>query len=111
MVGALQLQGCNEPERHPDINPEIFADDTNSLEQFVTNNSMILFERLSLPSGFLSTEPDTWRDDEEYNTARATMSGLKVVNDHAERSGAGPRVQQEVDKERKPAPVPSSGFC
>ena len=111
MVRALQLQGCNEPERHPDINPEIFADDTKSLEQFVTNKSMILFERLSLPSGFLSTDPDTWRDNDEYITAQATINGLKVVNDHAERSGAGPRVQQEVDKERRPVPVSSTSRC
>jgi hypothetical protein len=95
MVEALNTQGTERPAKRPEIDLKVFGDHSKTLEQFVTTNTMTLFQLLNMPSGFLSTDPETWKDNAEYKAASTVVSGLKVVNDNAER---GVSLVQEFNK-------------
>ena len=51
-------------------------------------NSKRLFKLLALPDVFLTNDPDTWANDEDFNKALTIVSALAVVNDRAERGVA-----------------------
>ncbi|CAG5100671.1 Protein of unknown function [Cotesia congregata] len=55
---------------------------------FVTKNSLFIFEQFDLPYGFLNSEPNTWETNYEYQQCLKTFCNLKVVNDIAERGVA-----------------------
>lgn len=89
MVEALTYyEGREKPPKCSQINLKAFQDQGKMLEQFVTSNLMVLFKRLSLSSGYLSRDPDTWEGNAEYQKPRAVVTGLSVINDHAERAVA-----------------------
>lgn len=58
------------------------------LEDFVTAKSMIFFQLLELPAGYLKVDPDLWELREDYKQAKEIIKSLNVVNDHAERGVA-----------------------
>lgn len=61
---------------------------SRNLEDFVTSNTYGFFEVLELPSAFLETNPNSWKDNDDYQKALATVSALKPINDSAERGVA-----------------------
>lgn len=58
------------------------------ISDFVTPNSLFIFEQFNLPYGFLNTEPNTWESNLDYQQCLNTFKKLKVVNDTAERGVA-----------------------
>jgi hypothetical protein len=58
---------------------------TKQLSDFASRGSNFLFESLKIKTYFLSKEPDTWSDDEDFKTGVAVVGGLRVINDTAER--------------------------
>jgi hypothetical protein len=58
------------------------------LEDFVTTKSMICFQLLELPAGYLKVDPDLWELREDYKQAKEIIKSINVVNDHAERGVA-----------------------
>ncbi|KAG0714936.1 hypothetical protein GWK47_013120 [Chionoecetes opilio] len=58
---------------------------TKQLSDFASRGSNFLFESLKMKTSFLSKEPDTWSDDEDFKTCVAVVGGLRVINDTAER--------------------------
>ncbi|KAG0723597.1 hypothetical protein GWK47_042395 [Chionoecetes opilio] len=58
---------------------------TKQLLDFASRGSNFLFESLKMKTSFLSKEPDTWSDDEDFKTGVAAVGGLRVINDTAER--------------------------
>ena len=95
----LMLAAMNEPApKHPPKRPkaDISAFSENKgLEQFCTANSKTLFRLLQLPTSFLTKDPSSWDDDEDYQEARKSVKRLAVVNDRAER---GVALVQEFNK-------------
>ena len=61
---------------------------SKTLEDFVSSNSLHLFNRMGLQTSFMQTNPASWGDVEEFKNAKAIIKALKVVNDHAERGVA-----------------------
>ncbi|ESN93475.1 hypothetical protein HELRODRAFT_184502 [Helobdella robusta] len=59
-----------------------------SVKDFVSSNTMQFFAILVLPHSFLSKRPSEWREDEQYKKAFEVVSGIKPVNDFAERGVA-----------------------
>lgn len=60
-----------------------------SLADFASKRSMFFFERLNLPTSFLSHDPSQWNEIQEYKDALHTVSTLvKVTNEAAERGVA-----------------------
>ena len=62
---------------------------TCRLENFVTEQTMHLFELLSITGRkeakiFLAKDPEEWEDDESYKKLRTRVHTMKVVNDSAE---------------------------
>ena len=51
--------------------------------QYLYTNAFFTF--LSLPESFLQTQPETWKENEEFKRAEKIVHSLKVVNDTAER--------------------------
>lgn len=83
MVQSLEIEGEDDPPKRVQMNlPAIHA---SELKDFTTSTSKTLFQKMKLPDGFLVTDPDTWEDDEDFQTALSIVKGMKVVNDQAER--------------------------
>src|SRR6218665_2491942 len=59
-----------------------------AIEDIVTKNSRLFFQRLGISSDFLDSDPQTWELRDDYKAALKTVSQLKVVNDSAERGVA-----------------------
>lgn len=57
----------------------------NDISDFVTSNTMKIFERFDISTEFLKHDPATWMDREDYKAARNRLKLVKVVNDSAER--------------------------
>ena len=58
---------------------------TGDLRTSQVNIPTFLFERVELPWGFHSVDPEVWDMRKVYKRAAAIIKDLKVVNDHAER--------------------------
>lgn len=56
-----------------------------NLSDFVTADTIKLFERFGLSKAFLSVDAETWSSNESYQKARDIVLNLHVVNDAAER--------------------------
>ena len=87
MLAAMDIPTSDHPPKRPQVETSAFMSH-KGLEQFCTANSMTLFNRLQLPTSFLSKEPSEWCQDEMYNRALAVVTALAVVNDRAERGVA-----------------------
>ena len=57
---------------------------SKSLSDFVTGNSLHLFDSLRIDTIFLEKIPRTWPDCPEYIAAKQKIMNLKVANDCAE---------------------------
>ena len=55
---------------------------------FVTQQTMLFFNKMCLPIGFLEADPGTWLENTDYKTAVSIIMVQKVVNDTAERGVA-----------------------
>src|SRR6218665_55581 len=83
-MGVTPLGQDDFPKRiQLHVNAQISS--TMAIEDFVTKNSRLFFQRLGIPSDFLNSDPQTWELRDDYKTALETVSQLKVVNDSAER--------------------------
>ena len=56
------------------------------MSDFVTGNSLHLFDSLRIDTIFLEKSPRTWPDCPEYIAAKQRIMNLKVINDCAERA-------------------------
>lgn len=64
------------------INKEVMH---NDLSHFVTPETANFFTRFGLSADFIGTDPDVWKDREDYQKSLEILSNLHVVNDAAER--------------------------
>ena len=93
MVKALvEKDGMEEPPKriHLDIWKARDEDICEMrMEHFVTKNTLLFFQRLSIPTGFLfECDPAIWEDNVDYQRSNEMLKELKVVNDSAERGVA-----------------------
>jgi len=104
IVAAMDDEGDAEQTRRILLKPKdasAFAD--KSSVEFVSKNSMKLFQRLALPTSFLSKPPAEWESLEEYKRCEDFFNKLSVVNEVAERGVALsqeylPNVKREAKK-------------
>ena len=66
-----------------------------SIDYFITQKSQRFFERFSINNDFLNMHPSEWKNNENYKNGLKIASGLKVVNDVAER---GVQLMEEYNK-------------
>lgn len=59
-----------------------------SLEDFVTEKSLTLFNSMQLDTSFLEVHPSEWMGLDSYKKYRDIVKSIKVVNDCAERGVA-----------------------
>ena len=59
-----------------------------TLADFVTKSSRTFFVIMGIDDGFLKTDPEEWQDDPRYGVAAGKVSGIRVLNDFAERAVA-----------------------
>ena len=86
MVEALCHEGTEGPPKGITVDKTTVTN--KNLQDFVTHNTRNFFHILSIPDSFLSTDPETWVDNESYVKAEAIVRELRVVNDTAERGVA-----------------------
>jgi hypothetical protein len=87
MVRAMNdRDGLNDPPKRVQVNTTTCS--AMSIEDFVTKNTRLFFERLGLSQEFLSCDPDVWMLREDYQEGLNTVKHLRVVNDNAERGVA-----------------------
>lgn len=86
MVEALCHEGTEGPPKRITVDKTTVTN--KNLQDFVTHNTRNFFHILSIPDSFLSTDPETWVDNESYVKAEAIVRELRVVNDTAERGVA-----------------------
>ncbi|CAH0558598.1 unnamed protein product [Brassicogethes aeneus] len=58
------------------------------MSNFITQKSMILFEKFNLPSSFLDLPVNQWEADKTYQDSLKIIRAIKVTNDIAERGVA-----------------------
>ena len=58
------------------------------LEDFVTQNTSGLFDKLNISTAFLDLDPENWPSSEDYLKGLEVVQNIKVTNDHAERGVA-----------------------
>ena len=86
MVNALEKEHKKVPLR--DTKFDFSESAQRELDDFVSKKTLQFFKKLNLSHQFLSTDPVSWADRDDYQTAEKTVLALKVVNDHAERGVA-----------------------
>jgi len=84
IVEALKTPERNDLRRLDPKTVQFFQ--ATTLSDFVTKQSLNLFTALKLSSDFLSTDPGTWDNRDDYKQAKETVGALRVVNDCAERA-------------------------
>lgn len=55
------------------------------MDHFINEHTLTFFQRYNINTAFLSQNPSTWKDDEDYVNAWKMLQKLQVGNDHAER--------------------------
>lgn len=86
MVSALQRPGTEHPLKRIILDPALVS--CKNLQDFVTESSRRFFTITGLPSTFLDKDVQFWSADEQYQSVKATVSSMRVVNDIAERGVA-----------------------
>lgn len=81
MAAALKNPGSTMLRRR-DISS---ISDTDTLKDFVTENSMFLFKQIGVDTAFLEQPPTTWHLNQGFIQGKKICSGLSVLNDAAER--------------------------
>lgn len=85
MVRALRKTGSKDVHPRRSL-PKRKRIDRLEITDFISKNTLRFFEIFDLPIGFLDKSPDTWCNNGEYLAAKSVVSGIKVVNDVAERN-------------------------
>ena len=57
-----------------------------SMDNFITRQSLLFFDRFGLDKEFLRKDCESWMNDESYIASRNIVKSLKVVNDSTERA-------------------------
>lgn len=65
------------------------------ITRFYYRKYIFFFKRFQIATSFLQKDPSEWKKDKEYTAAKAMLSTLQVVNDHAER---GVKMFQDFNK-------------
>ena len=89
MVHALKenMGGINlNPPKRIQLDVEKCVD--MKIEQFVTRNTILFFQRLNISTSFFDSDPEDWDANDEYKIGLNVAKNLRVVNDHAERGVA-----------------------
>ena len=87
MVKSLQnREGENEPLKRIKIAARLVPD--SRLEDFVTQNTRGLFEKLGISSEFIHHHPETWTSHQDFIKGVEIVKNIKVINDNAERGVA-----------------------
>ena len=99
MVTALQMDSVDdddELEPPPNrISTTAVSASGTGLENFVTRKTRRLFLKLRISPDFLSSDPETWENRDDYKKACNIINKLQVTNDNAER---GVALVQELNK-------------
>ena len=74
--------GSDEPPKRLPPGSEIFQ---KELSDLFTTFTSTLFQILGVNETFLDKNPENWDNQETYNKAKDTLSGLRVTNYLAER--------------------------
>ena len=82
MKAMREVDGAEQSPKRAVICLETFMG--KKLEDFVTKKSIVLVEKMQLPSGFLQVDPEIWAAHDDYATSLQIIQDMKVVNDHAE---------------------------
>ena len=83
MVKSLQnREGENEPLKRIKIAARLVPD--SRLEDFVTQNTRGLFEKLGISSEFIHHHPETWTSHQDFIKGVEIVKNIKVINDNAE---------------------------
>lgn len=86
MVAALASKGGKPRKRLKVTVGELKTNfKEKSLHDFVSANTMILFERFDISTDFLSVDPCEWPKREDFQRGIQTCKAITVVNDSAER--------------------------
>lgn len=93
MVAALHKTGIEHPQKRITLDTAVI--NSKQLEDFVTDNTHRFFRITGIPVDFLKLDVDSWPTDENYTTAKAIVSSIRVVNDIAER---GVALMEEYNK-------------
>jgi len=73
MVKALnERPGQDDFSKRIQLNAQISS--TMAIEDFVTKNSRLFFQRLGISSDFLDSDPQTWELRDDYKAALETVS-------------------------------------
>lgn len=88
MVKALKNQPENEGPPLKRITIVASSASEFQLENFVTRNTMQLFEKLRITVDFLEYDPELWSTRDDYSEGAELIQQLHVTNDHAERGVA-----------------------
>ena len=86
MVQALQVDGSTEIRKRATVDEKDIRQQT--LDRFVTSNTMRFFRILGIEPVFLNIDPEDWSNDADYCTAEKIVKALRVINDVAERGVA-----------------------
>lgn len=78
--------GDESPAKRPTLPSQTISG--LQLRDMASTNTRRFFQKLGLEDGFLSADPTTWLELEDYQTAAACVQGITVINDHAERGVA-----------------------
>ena len=86
MVNSIEKEHKKMPLR--DTKFDFSESEQRELDNFASKKTLQFFEKLNLSHQFLSIDPVSWADKDDYQTAEKTVLAHKVVNDHAERGVA-----------------------
>ena len=93
MVKSMQREGENEPLKRIKLATRLVPD--CRLEDFVTQNTWGLFDKLGIETAFLEHDPESWSSNDDFQKGMEIVKNIKVTNDHAERAVA---LVQEFNK-------------
>lgn len=88
MVESLKNESNGDVLKRLTVTPTQITESYQSkdLSNFVTANTFLFFQRFSISTKFLETDPNTWELCNSYKAGAAFCHSLRVVNDVAERA-------------------------
>ena len=89
----MQREGENEPLKRIKLATRLVSD--CRLENYVTQNTRRLFDKLGIKTAFLEHDPESWSSNDDFQKGMEIVKNIKVTNDHAERAVA---LVQEFNK-------------
>lgn len=68
------------------------------ISDFITKQSMFLFNQYDLPYDFIDLSPEVWVTNHSFNTCKNVLTKLRVVRHCCERSSPDSRIQLIIDE-------------